>query len=232
MKSSYCPARHGVEGWRTASATLQTSLGGTRPRTGTGATDQRAVEGPNVGVVKSGGACDQAIDIASYLQLSDRSAGPWSGRHGGPNVRLCNAADNPMLGPRGSLTCGFGYRIGMAVGSSEAMSIQSASKPKNARAIAIGSASTATEISLLDRLSILASILLTLQQSTTGAAAETPASVEPAGLDVALETSVAAANPPSRCTDRDRTPARNHQGRQFISRRAKGRKPYRPTPGG
>ena len=56
----------------------------------------------------------------------------------------------------------------MAVGSSEAMSIQSASKPKNARAIATGPASTATEISLLDRLSILASILLTLKQSTTG----------------------------------------------------------------
>ena len=86
----------------------------------------------------------------------------------------------------------------MAVGSSEAMSIQSASKPKNARAIATGPASTATEISLLDRLSILASILLTLQPSATGAAAETSAPVEPAGLDAALETSVAAdtaANP-------------------------------------
>ncbi len=82
----------------------------------------------------------------------------------------------------------------MAVGSSEAMSIQSASKPKNARAIATGPASTATEISLLDRLSILASVLLTLEQSTTGAAAETPASVAPAGLDAALETSVAADN--------------------------------------
>ncbi|MFZ0854036.1 MAG: calcium-binding protein [Hyphomicrobiaceae bacterium] len=78
------------------------------------------------------------------------------------------------------------------------MSIQSASKPKNARAIATGPAATATEISLLDRLSILASVLLTLEQSTTGAAAETPASVAPAGLDAALETSVAAdhvANP-------------------------------------
>ena len=86
----------------------------------------------------------------------------------------------------------------MAVGSSEAMSIQSASKPRNARAIATGPASTATEISLLDRLSILASILLTLQPPATGAAAETPAPVEPAGLDAALETSVAAdtvANP-------------------------------------
>ena len=83
----------------------------------------------------------------------------------------------------------------MAVGSSEAMSIQSASKPKHARANATVPASTATEISLLDRLSILASILLSLQPSATGAAAETPAPVEPAGLDAALETSVAAANP-------------------------------------
>jgi RTX calcium-binding nonapeptide repeat (4 copies) len=80
----------------------------------------------------------------------------------------------------------------MAVGSSETMSIQSASKPKTARAIASASASTATEISLLDRLSILASILLSLQSSATGAAAETPAPVGPAGLDAAPETSVAA----------------------------------------
>lgn len=74
------------------------------------------------------------------------------------------------------------------------MSIQSASKPRNARAVATGAASTATEISLLDRLSILASILLTLQPPATGAAAETPAPVERAGLDAALETSVAADN--------------------------------------
>jgi hypothetical protein len=74
------------------------------------------------------------------------------------------------------------------------MSIQSASKPKNARAIATGPASTATEINLLDRLSILASILLSLQSSATGAAAETAAPAEPAGLDAALETSVAADN--------------------------------------
>jgi Ca2+-binding RTX toxin-like protein len=72
------------------------------------------------------------------------------------------------------------------------MSIQSASKPKNARAIASASASTATEISLLDRLSILASILLSLQSSATGAAAETLAPIGPAGLDAALETSMAA----------------------------------------
>ncbi|HET6928549.1 MAG TPA: hypothetical protein VFI48_16995, partial [Hyphomicrobiaceae bacterium] len=64
------------------------------------------------------------------------------------------------------------------------MSIQSGSKLKNARPVAsipaspITPASTVNELALLDRISILASILLSLEQTFAGTAAAQTASVE------------------------------------------------------
>jgi Ca2+-binding RTX toxin-like protein len=78
----------------------------------------------------------------------------------------------------------------LAVGLSEAMSIQSGSKLKNARPVAsipvspIAPASTVNELTLLDRISILASILLSLEQTFAGTAAVAQAaSVEATGGD-------------------------------------------------
>ena len=75
------------------------------------------------------------------------------------------------------------------MGLSEAMAIQSGSKPKNARSVTsipaspIAPASTVNEIGLLDRVSILASILLSLKQSVGSAAAAQAASAETIGED-------------------------------------------------
>ena len=84
------------------------------------------------------------------------------------------------------------------MGLSEAMSIQSGSKLKNARAAAgmpaspIAPASKVNEISQLDRMSILASILLSLKQSVGSAAAAQAPSAEPAGEDTASSETGAA----------------------------------------
>lgn len=78
---------------------LQTSLGGARSRTGTGATDQRVVQGLMPGLVKPGEVCGKLLILLGIYNYPACLAGPWSGCHGGPNVRLCNAADNPMIGP-------------------------------------------------------------------------------------------------------------------------------------
>lgn len=58
------------------------------------------------------------------------------------------------------------------------MSEQSGSKPNNLRPVASNSASVISEVALLDRLAILASILLSLEQSTVAGAAE-QAAVDP-----------------------------------------------------
>src|SRR5262245_9999453 len=86
------------------------------------------------------------------------------------------------------------------------MSIQSGSKPKNARSVAsipaspVAPASTVNEISLLERVSILASILLSLKQSVGSAAAAQAASADTAGQDGAGSDTSAAGdvviNPP------------------------------------
>src|SRR5262245_17848597 len=59
----------------------------------------------------------------------------------------------------------------MAVGTSIAMSKQAGSRVKNARPMASVPAPSINEITLLERVSILASVLLSLKQSTTAAAA-------------------------------------------------------------
>ena len=72
------------------------------------------------------------------------------------------------------------------------MATRSGSKPKTARLLANVPAAVVNEISLLDRLSILASILLSLEQSATASAAEPSSPGEQAGGEPATsDTSVA-----------------------------------------
>jgi hypothetical protein len=85
----------------------------------------------------------------------------------------------------------------LAVGLSEAMAIQSGSKLKHARPVAsvpaspVAPASTVNEISLLDRVSILASILLSLKQSMGSAAAQQAAPEAIAGEEAGSQESAA-----------------------------------------
>ena len=80
------------------------------------------------------------------------------------------------------------------------MSRQSGSKPKHARPLAsVAAPAAVSEIALLDRLAILASILLTLEQSATASAAEPSGSVEQVSIEPATaETRAAAGRPPTR----------------------------------
>src|SRR5262245_17940470 len=81
------------------------------------------------------------------------------------------------------------------------MSRQSGSKPKHARPVAsVAAPAAVSEITLLDRLAILASILLTLEQSATATATDPSGSVAQVSIEPATAESSAAAataaNPP------------------------------------